>query len=183
MKRFAPLLVLAVVACSKTPEPTPEAKPEPSPSGLSTSPKASDHAKPDIKEKELAWDAPSAWQTMPNTNAMRKATYKVGEDTELTVTTAGGGVDANIKRWAGQFGDAQAKTEKKTVNGLEITVVEVKGPYQGMGGAKKDDYALLGAVVDTGTLLTFFKMTGPAKVVTGARPDFDKLVSSIRPKS
>lgn len=176
MKRPALLLLAVVVAaCSKTePEPTRE----PAPAVTVTS-----SAKPKTEEKEIAWDAPSAWQSMPNTNSMRKATYKVGDDTELTVTTASGGVEANVKRWADQFGDAAPKTDKRTVNGLEVTVVEVKGPYQGMGGPKKDGYMLLGAVVDTGKLLTFFKMTGPEKVVTGARPDFEKLVASVRPKS
>jgi hypothetical protein len=182
MKRLALLLLLAC-ACGKTnPEPTPEVRPDPTQStqstGLSTAPKASDN-----KEKEIAWDAPSSWQSMPNANAMRKATYKIGDDTELTVSSAAGGVDANVKRWAGQFGDAQPKTEKKTVNGLDVTIVEINGPYQGMGGPKKDGYMLLGAVVDGGQMQTFFKMTGPEKVVKSARPDFDKLVSSLRPKS
>ena len=178
MKRFA--LLLVVVACSKTPEPTPDPTPAVTPaSSAVTSP-----AKPESKDKEIAWDAPSSWQTMPNANAMRKATYKVGDDTELTVSAAAGGVEANVKRWAGQFGDAEPKTEKRKVNGLDVTVVEIKGPYQGMGGPKKDGYMLLGAVVDGGgQMQTFFKMTGPEKVVTGARPDFEKLVSSLRPKS
>lgn len=173
-RRLAFCLVL--VACSKTPEPTPEVKPEPPPATASTKPDTA-------KEKEIAWDAPSGWQSLPNPNSMRKATYKVGDDTELTVSSAAGGVDANIKRWAGQFGDAQPKTEKKTVNGLDVTIVEIKGAYAGMGGPKKDNQMLLGAVVDGGQLQTFFKMTGPEKVVTGARPDFDKLVASLRPKS
>jgi hypothetical protein len=173
MKRFALVLL---VACSKTPEPTPE----PAPAVTVTS---SAKAATKSDDKEVAWDAPSNWQTMPNTIAMRKATYKVGEDTELTVTTASGGVEPNVKRWSGQFGDATPKSEKRKVNGLDVTVVELEGPYQGMGGPKKDGYMLLGAVVDTGQALTFFKMTGPKKTVTDARPDFEKLVASLRPKS
>lgn len=172
MKRAALLLLL--VACSKTPEPTPD----PAPAVTVTS-----SAKPKSDEKEVAWDAPSSWQSMPNPTTMRKATYKVGEDTEMTVSTAMGGVEPNVKRWADQFGEVSPKTEKKTVNGLEVTVVEIKGAYQGMGGPKKDGYMLLGAVVDTGKALTFFKMTGPEKVVSGARPDFEKLVASLHPKS
>lgn len=176
MKR---LVLLLLVACSRTPEPTPDPTPAIAPAASA----AALPAKPDSKEKEIAWDAPSAWQTMPNASSMRKATYKVGDDAELTVSSAAGGVEANVKRWAGQFGDAEPRTEKRTVNGLDVTIVEIKGPYQGMGGPKKDGYMLLGAVVDGGTMQTFFKMTGPEKVVTGARPDFEKLVSSLHPKS
>jgi hypothetical protein len=172
MKRLA--LLILVAACSKTPEPTPD----PTPAVTVTS-----SAKPKSDEKEVAWDVPSSWQSMPNPTAMRKATYKIGDDTEMTVSNAMGGVEPNVKRWADQFGETSPKTEKKTVNGLEVTVVEIKGAYQGMGGPKKDGYMLLGAVVDTGKALTFFKMTGPEKVVSGARPDFEKLVASLHPKS
>jgi hypothetical protein len=182
MKRLV-LPLLLVAACSKTPEPTPpmeEPPPSPPPSVvLAKKPKADETD----KQVEVAWDAPSAWQSLPNPTTMRKATYKVGEDTELTVSTAMGGVEPNVKRWADQFGAATPKTEKRTVNALEVTVVEIKGPYQSMGGSKKDGYMLLGAVVDTGKALTFFKMTGPEKVVSGARPDFEKLVASLHPKS
>ena len=41
--------------------------------------------------------------------------------------------------------------------------------------------ALLGAIVEVGGSLWFFKMTGPAKTVAAARPEFDKLVSSFKP--
>jgi hypothetical protein len=173
MKRLALVLLLA---CSKTPEPTPEPPPKTNPAPTVPPPKSEETA------NEIKWDAPSAWQSMPNPTQMRKATYKIGDDTELTVTTAMGGVEPNVKRWGDQFG-AEPKTEKRKVNGLDVTVVEIKGAYQGMGGPKKDGYMLLGAVVETtGQALTFFKMTGPEKVVSGARPDFEKLVASLRPK-
>jgi len=179
MKR---LVLLLLVACSKTPEPTPDPTPAVTPSPTTSA--ASATPRPKTEEKEIGWEAPTKWQSLPNPNAMRKATYKIGEDTELTVSSAAGGVEANVKRWAGQFGEAaQPKTEKKTVNGLDVTIVEIKGPYQGMGGPKKDSYMLLGAVVDSGSTQTFFKMTGPEKVVADARPDFEKLVSSLHPKS
>jgi hypothetical protein len=174
MKR---LVLLLLVACSKTPEPTPDPTPAVTAASASTA-----SAKPASNEKEIAWDAPSSWQSMPNPTTMRKATYKIGEDTELTVSNAMGGVEPNVKRWGDQFG-AEPKSEKRKVNGLDVTIVEIKGSYQGMGGPKKDGYMLLGAVVESGSALTFFKMTGPEKTVMGARPDFEKLVSSLRSKS
>lgn len=142
---------------------------------------------------DVAWDAPKAWQSVPNANTMRKATYKIAkatgdaEDAELTVTAASGGVEANVKRWAGQFGSAEPKTEAKTVNGLKVTVVEIKGTFASGGGmmggptTPKEKFMLLGAVVDGGDRQHFFKMTGPEKTVTGARKDFDALVASFHP--
>jgi hypothetical protein len=174
---LAVAVAVAVVACSRTPEPTPD----PTPAVPATVSSAA--AKPKSDDTEVAWEAPSSWQPMPNPNPMRKATYKIGDDTELTVSTASGGVEANVKRWADQFGGAEPKSSIKKVNGLDVTVVELEGPYQGMGGTKKVGQMLLGAVVESGQILWFFKMTGPEKTVKGARPDFEKLVSSLRTKS
>ena len=123
---------------------------------------------------------------------MRKATYKIprsagdGEDAELTVSAAAGGVEPNIKRWAGQFGDAQPKLEERSPNGLKVTVVELRGTFAGgmgmMGGAPsaaKEKYMLLGAVVDGGEHQQFFKMTGPEKTVSAAKKDFDAFVATF----
>jgi hypothetical protein len=144
---------------------------------------------------DIAYDAPATWVSAPNPSPMRKATFKIPkaggetEDAELTVSSAGGGVEANVKRWESQFGpDAKAKTEPRTVNGLKVTVVEVKGKIGGggmmgmPGTAAKDNQMLLGAVVEAGDRQHFFKMVGGEKTVTAAKKDFDKFVSSFRAK-
>jgi hypothetical protein len=144
--------------------------------------------------EELAWNAPATWVSAPNPSSMRKATFKIpkaggeAEDAELAISAAAGGVEANIKRWESQFGDAKAKTEQRTVNGLKVTVVEIKGKVApgGMMGAPgtpaKDNQMLLGAVVDAGDRQHFLKMVGGEKTVTAAKKDFDKFVSSLRAK-
>jgi hypothetical protein len=128
---------------------------------------------------------------------MRKATYTIpraagdAEDGELSVSQAGGTVDQNVARWAGQFERRveDAKRASRTVNGLRVTVVEIHGDYSGMtmpgapapAPAKKPGWALLGAIVETSPP-TFFKLTGPEKTVMHARPDFDRLVESLHAK-
>jgi hypothetical protein len=120
---------------------------------------------------------------------MRKATYGIPkaagdqEPTELAVSAAGGGVAPNVDRWKRQFGGAAAKTEARTVNGLAVTVVEIEGPYAGMGAAAPaPGQMLLGAIVDLGERQEFFKMIGPKKSVTAAKPAFEELVASLRAK-
>jgi hypothetical protein len=123
---------------------------------------------------------------------MRKATFKIPkaggdtEDAELAVSAASGGVEPNVKRWQGQFGDAKAKTEERTVNGLKVTIVEIKGKFAagGMGQptTTKENQMLLGAIVDAGDRQHFFKMTGGEKTVSAARKDFDKFVTTFRGK-
>lgn len=190
----------AFAACSKTqPEPeksapgvgttttatAPASAAPPSPHGTTTPSAAG--------PEDIGYEAPGTWTSMPNANTMRKATYKIpkaagdAEDAELTVSAAAGGVEQNVKRWAGQFGNAEPKTEQRTPNGLKVTVVEIKGTFAsgGMMGAPstpKEKYMLLGAVVDSGDRQHFFKMTGPEKTVTAAKKDFDKFVASFRAK-
>lgn len=144
---------------------------------------------------EVTWDAPSGWTKSENPNPMRKATYRIPhaaadtEDAELSVSQAGGTVELNVDRWAGQLGakPEDVKREKKRVGSLDVTVVEMHGTYSGMGmpgaapAGAKPGWALLGAIVGTMTP-TFFKMTGPDKTVAAARADFDKLVESLRAK-
>lgn len=188
------ILLAFAMACSKT---TPEPEKEqvtPQPVVTTTSKPTTSTTATAIGPDEIGWDAPSAWQSVPNPNAMRKATYRIpkvdgdAEDAELSVSAASGGVEPNVKRWAGQFGNAEPKTERRTVNGLAVTLVEIKGTFASsagmMGGpaTSKDKFMLLGAVVDSGDRQHFFKMTGPEKTVTSARKDFETMVSSFRPK-
>lgn len=101
---------------------------------------------------------------------------------------AGGSPDANAQRWIGQFADDGSRISKRTtrkVGLLEVSIVEVQGAFSGgMGkeGASQTGWALLGAIVPAGDTPYFFKLTGPAKSVLGARSEFDALVGSLSPK-
>ena len=183
------LIVLSASACSRAPESDP---PPPAPKSVTVS-LAPTIAPPAPAAGELTWDAPAAWAKAWSPSPMRKATYtipKAADDKdngELTVTEAGGGLDANIERWAGQFGGAEAKRTEQTNGALKLTIVDIHGTYRGgmpmgqSGEGPKEGYALLAAVVtDPKGALTFFKLVGPAKTLAAARPDFDNFVKTIR---
>jgi hypothetical protein len=138
----------------------------------------------------LGWTPSARWQLAPNTNSMRIATYTVPHapgdpsDAELSVTQAGGDVDANAERWIGQFdaaGQKKAKRATRKVGSLEVTVVEVEGTYSGGMGKEPAGvaWALLGAIVSTPGMPHFFKLTGPAKSVLAARSEFDAMIGSL----
>jgi hypothetical protein len=144
---------------------------------------------------DVTYTTPPTWATSPKQSPMRKASYVVPradgdpEDGELSVAQAGGSLDQNIARWAGQFDrkPADVKRHARTVNGLDVTLVEIRGEYAGMAmpgapaAGKKGGWALLGAIVATNPP-TFFKLTGPEKTVTGAQAGFDALVDSLKAK-
>jgi len=189
---------LLVSACAKTPEPDPAAAPPKTTAKAAPERTAAATPKPTTAgPSELAWDTPKTWEKVENPSPMRKATYRIPkaagdpEDGEMSVSQAGGNVEANVKRWTGQFENAKDEDTKrfeKKVGDFKVTVVEIHGTFAGSGmpgappGPPKPKFAMLGAIVETSGSPHFFKLTGPEKTVAAARPDFDKMVDSFRAK-
>jgi hypothetical protein len=151
---------------------------------------AEQEPRPSAAEPSLTWTAPATWPTKPNASAMRIATLAVPHargdavDAELSIARAGGGVEANIERWIGQFADAgKERRRQKTVRGLRVTIVELDGAYGGMSTNQErhTSWALLGAIVETPGQPYFFKLVGPAATVRAARAPFEALVDSVKP--
>jgi hypothetical protein len=149
----------------------------------------------------LQWTAPTRWQVGPE-RAMRAATYLVpatGGDSEgaecAIFLNIGGGVQANIDRWIGQFNQpdgspstGKARQERETINGFAVTTVDLTGTFNAGGMAMgmaqpstpKAGYRLLGAIVESPGGEVFFKMTGPEKTMGAAQKEFRTLLQSIR---
>ena len=136
---------------------------------------------------------PAGWQRNPPANQMRLAEAVVpdsGGDANksclVVFSTAGGSVDDNVARWSGQVRDAAGqpvapKSEKRTINGLNVTVVSMQGTFAGMGDtAPKPDWMLKGAIIESAQGLLFIKMTGPAASMDAAAKGFEALVESIK---
>src|SRR5215475_14816787 len=142
----------------------------------------------------LKWTMPARWKAGPP-KQMRAATYLIpaaagdGEDAECAVfMNIGGGVQANIDRWAGQFEQTDRPPIQKqgTINGLLVTTVDVSGTFKG-GGAMmgqssgpKASYRLLGAIAEAPEGEVFFKLTGPAKTVAAAQNEFQTMLKSLK---
>jgi hypothetical protein len=139
---------------------------------------------------ELRYNVPEGWVVEKTTSSMRVAQYKlpkIAGDTDDGLLVLyyfgqgqGGTPQANIDRWIDQMkqpdGSAskdKAKTETLTVNGLQVTTVDVLGNYSGgmgmaQGTAPQDSkaiYRLRAAIVDTPKGSYFVKLTGPEKTV------------------
>jgi len=137
---------------------------------------------------ELRYKVPEGWVVEKPTSNMRVAQYKlpkiVGDaDDGLLVLYyfgqgQGGTSQANIDRWIDQMAQPdgssskdKARTESLTVNGLQVSTVDVLGNYSGgmsQDGAPHDSkaiYRLRAAIVDTPKGSYFVKLTGPEKTV------------------
>jgi len=195
----------ACAGCEKKPpEPTATTQPA-SPSPLVPSPpQAAPAPAPAVagsaqqEPLHITWVDPPAFKRVPPSNPMRKASFIVprapgdSEDGELTVfyfgPGQGGSIDANVDRWVKQFGDvkpADVKRADREANGLRQHTVELEsGTFSagmmGGGGKPKDNYGLIGGIVESPSGAYFFKMTGPSKTVKQAKPDFYKLLDSIK---
>ena len=131
------------------------------------------------------------WKMSPTAGMMRVATLLTTvEGVDKPVEAAfyffpggGGGVDANVQRWLGQFASTtESKTEEVDAGGTKITFVNASGTYNDGPpmGAKtpKENYTLLGAIVPTSDSNVFIKMTGPKDAVAKLAEGFKKMASS-----
>jgi len=197
------LASLTWLACNAQPETaktsaTPEPPPA-SPQAVSTADGASGSA----VEKSfgpIKAKIPAEWTEQTPSSSMRKAQYALpkvagdGENGELAVfyfgPGQGGSVEANIERWIGQISQPdgssskdKAKTSKKEIGGMPVTLVDVGGTYSaGMmsNAPPRQGYRMLAAVAETTEGPWFFKLTGPEKTIAKWSTSFDQFISSFK---
>ena len=134
---------------------------------------------------------PVTWIWHPTTRQFSVAEYTVpgqggADQAQITVSKAGGTVDANIQRWKGQFKSAdgkpvEPKTTKLEADGVPITLVELAGSYQGMGSPSfVPDQLFLDAIVETPGEMLFIRFVGPTATVEANRDAFMDMVRGLR---
>lgn len=133
---------------------------------------------------------------------MRVAQYRLPradgdtEDASLIVyyfgQGQGGSAQANLDRWIGQMQQPgggsskdKAKTEKMTVNGLEVMLLDVSGTYTaemtpGSGNQQnKPDSRMRAAVIETPKGAYFVKLVGPEKTIARWDAGFLSFIKSF----
>jgi hypothetical protein len=147
---------------------------------------------------------PEGWVEQTPTSTMRQGQFALPRvegdpaDGELVVfyfgPGQGGSAEANIDRWIGQItqpdgssSKEKAKTSKRTVAGLSITVVDITGTYQALmmpgapSGGPNNGYRMIAAVVETPQGPWFFKLVGPEKTVAKWSGSFDQFLNGMTP--
>ena len=149
----------------------------------------------------LSWTAPAGWKSQAK--RMRAANYVVpaaGGDSEggecgvyFFGPGQGGSVEANVQRWIGQFrtpdggpADSLAKRDSETVNGIEITTVDLTGTYlfkpfpMARESTPKPGYRMLAAIAIAPQGPVFFKLTAPKATVDAAEAAFRKMIGALQ---
>jgi len=144
-------------------------------------------ASPASTTGELKFKIPDGWTSETPSSGMRVAQYQLPAtegDTEAASLVVfyfgagqGGSVEANLDRWMGQIQQPnggsskdKAKTESLTVNGMNVTLLDVTGAYAGgdMGRAPaqaRGNYRMRAGVIESPKGAYFVKLVGPEKTV------------------
>lgn len=145
--------------------------------------------------------APPADWTDAGPSGMRKASYYMapveGETDSAEVTvfyfgpSGGGAVQANLDRWVSQMvqpegtdpGEA-AEQYLMEIEGMPVHIVTATGAYTGSMGASmssgtKDNYLMVGVVVEAPEGNVFFKLTGPEATAEQMTLPFMAMIKNI----
>lgn len=178
----SPLLLLALAACMKAPEP-PAAPADPH-AGLQMPRPAA--APPLLFEMA----APEGWRPLPPDQSFYLAKWALpGEGGGLcTVSASVGGVEINIQRWLGQFEGAGGASARETARIQDLsgapyptTTVVCQGTLadtrQVGGGPPRTDWMLAGAAIESPHGPVFVKAVGPRSVL---EPVLEQLWAAVR---
>jgi hypothetical protein len=149
-----------------------------------------------LKVSEFTFTFSKPWVRQQVASAMRAGQFIYEHedeslaDVELVIfffgAGQGGGTQANIDRWIGQFeGTPESKTEEKEMGGKKVTLLTAKGTYlESMGGpfsgnkTPKPYYTMLAAILPSEQGDVFLKLTGPTKSVEAMGDAFLKFTES-----
>lgn len=139
---------------------------------------------------------PETWIQIPPANNMQIVSYTVpgpkGEGAASLVVFyfgagGGGGIQANIDRWTGQFvtaegGPVEAKTEQFEANSMSVTLVELQGSYLGMGTEPTPDQLFLTSIIGAPIGNVFIRLVGPVETVEANREAYMAMINGLLPE-
>lgn len=152
-----------------------------------------------LADGKMSLEAPKEWvRKKPRTSIVEhefgapsgKADIAEGR---FTVMAAGGGLEANIERWASQFSPDEGapakervKVQKLKIAGQEVHYVDISGTFKDQAGpfapaTARPNYRLLGAIIVTEKLGTqFLKLTGPKETIGAQEKAFQDMLNTLK---
>ena len=143
----------------------------------------------------LRLTAPDSWVRQPPRSQFVTAEFSLpraaGDETDgrLTVSVAGGSVEANIDRWRGQFEGVLTRDtqEDLQIQGLTVKLVDCSGNFNDQPGpfapgVMREGYRMLAAIIPTSGQLHFVKAYGPERTMAQHEPAFRAFLQSLEVK-
>lgn len=142
---------------------------------------------------EYTFEFSEPWVSQQPTSSMRAGELVYGSEEGAPVVVffhfagGGGGIQANIDRWIGQFeGTPEVSQTKEDIEGTTVHLLDASGTFmETMGGGpfsgpKKamEDYKMLAAILESDRGPVFLKVTGPSDKVAEMKEAFTALVKS-----
>lgn len=159
----------------------------------------------DLRDKELSFEAPENWKAKkPKINFIKHELMLPKADGEekdgrMTISLSSGSTENNIDRWKTQFkfpnGAAPDKVfsiEKKTVDGYELSLVQIRGTYmESTGGpfagkkTPRENYMMKAVIIspqgaDARTAKCFIKLVGSEKTLKQHAKTYAAMVKSMK---
>jgi len=132
---------------------------------------------------------PADWEAQPPKSEFVLGEFSIpgpGGTARLTLSSAGGGIEANLDRWKGQIQrgpkDPEPRESEIEFARQKGTLLELAGTYSDMfsGGSPSKDWRMLGVAVPLEGTNYFLKLTGPASTVDPRREEFLKFIASAK---
>jgi hypothetical protein len=146
-----------------------------------------------VELDKITLTAPEDWQRNQAGSQFVLAEFILpkaeGDDADgrLTVSVAGGSIEANVDRWKTQFGGKPEKESQQQIEagGLQITRVDFSGEFNDQRGPfapaiQRPGYRMLAAIIPVDGQLHFIKATGPEKTIAAHAEAFDAFVRSVQ---
>jgi hypothetical protein len=181
LSTFALGAIVAVMGCEKKEEVRSYSAPKDS--GVAAAPAGSAQA----AVKEVQWTVPAGWKELPP-QPMRHAGFSISPDDPSAIFTViplpKSPLVENVNRWEGQVGlkPSGAEQVEKMIRHADLPgghadIIDLTGP-EPTDGKKRP--RILGAMIERGPQIWFFKMTAPARHRRGAEGEL-RGVHGVRP--
>lgn len=157
------------------------------------SPPSPDVESGDVQAGVIRLTPPETWVRKPASSGFVAAEFTLpraegdARDGRLTVSVAGGSIEANVDRWRGQFGAKPVRDSEdaQIIAGANVTVVDFSGTFNDSRGPfapgeQREGYRMIGAIIPVGTQLHFVKAYGPEKTIEQHHEAFQEFLQTLQ---
>ncbi|MCA9014033.1 MAG: hypothetical protein KDA77_01765 [Planctomycetaceae bacterium] len=170
--------------------PVPEAAPLPAEEAQSG---RSENQSSGLKEFDgIQFEVPAGWEQValsPEQQGMISASFRIpqaGDGVKLTLSSVGGGIDANLQRWKGQFqlppGEAPLQ-ETIRVDHVDAIWIDLRGTFDSgpaISSSVASGMRMIGVAIPRSPRDFYLKLTGPREQLLKVETEFRDFVKSAR---